>query len=118
MEQMLLLKLLNKEDSLDTIQNYIHQVIQMRGFSEQPVEKELLLLTEEVGELAKSIRKENAHMGIDLHKIQNYDSIESEVADVFIVLMSICNTLEINLFGALVAKEMINVNRSWIPIKK
>ena len=55
----------------------------------------MLLLTEEIGELAKAIRKDKTSMSIDKSKINNYDTIESEVADVFIVLCSICNKLNI-----------------------
>ena len=61
----------------------------------------MLLLTEEIGELAKAIRKEKTTMSIDNNKIRNYDTIESEVADVFIVLCTICNKLNINLFSSL-----------------
>lgn len=49
---------LNKNMELDKIQDYIKNVIDIRGFGNQPVEQEVLLLTEEVGELAKAIRKE------------------------------------------------------------
>ena len=52
-------------------------------------------------------------MSIDKSKINNYDSIENEVADVFIVLVTICNTLGINLYNSIVEKEKINVNRVW-----
>lgn len=61
------LKLLNKLDknaSLNEIQNYIKEVIKLRGFSEQDIEKTMLLLTEEVGELAKAIRKDKTDMSI------------------------------------------------------
>lgn len=94
MEQEKLLNQLNRENSVDDIQNYIKQVIHIRGFGQQPIEQKLLLLLEEVGELAKAVRKENTNMCIDKEKIQNYDTVESEVADVFIVLTSICNTLD------------------------
>ena len=45
--------------------------------------------------------------------MQNYDTIESEVADVFIVLTTVCNKLNINLFEALKEKELINCERTW-----
>ena len=70
-------------------------------------------LSEEVGELAKAIRKEKTNMCIDKSKIKNYDTVENEIADVFIVLSSICNTLNINLFNAFYEKEQINVERFW-----
>lgn len=65
----------------------------------------MLLLLEKVGELAKAIRKNATNMSIDNSKINHYDTIESEVADVFIVLGSICNKLNIDLYKALKDKE-------------
>ena len=65
----------------------------------------MLLLLENVGELAKAIRKNATNMSIDNSKINHYDTIESEVADVFIVLSSICNKLNIDLYKALKDKE-------------
>ena len=103
----------NEENSLIQVQEYIKKVIESRGFSEQNIEKTMLLLTEEVGELAKAIRKDETSMSIDRLKIKNYDTIESEVADVFIVLCSICNKLNINLFDAVYKKEAENVTRNW-----
>lgn len=104
---------LTKNIELDKIQNYIKNVIEIRGFGKQPVEQEILLLMEEVGELAKAIRKEKANMFIDKSKISNYDTVENEIADVFIVLNSICNTLNINLFQAFYEKEKKNIERTW-----
>lgn len=114
MNQKELLNNLKKDDNLDTIQNYIKQVIDIRGFGKQPVEQGLLLLLEEVGELAKAIRKDKTDMCIDKSKIKNYDTVESEIADVFIVLTTICNTLNINLYDAVIEKEKINVERTWV----
>lgn len=65
----------------------------------------MLLLLEKVGELAKTIRKNATNMSIDNSKINHYDTIESEVADVFIVLSSICNKLNIDLYKSLKDKE-------------
>lgn len=104
---------LQNDNSLIQIQDYIKNVISLRGFSNQNIEKTMLLLTEEVGELAKAIRKEKTSMSIDRSKIKNYDTVESEVADVFIVLCSICNKLDIDLFSALKDKEEENIKRKW-----
>ena len=73
----------------------------------------MLLLLEETGELAKAVRKTSTNMSVDVDKIQNYDTIESEVADVFIVLMAVCNKLGINLLSALREKEKKNCERNW-----
>ena len=56
---------LNEENTLQEVQQYIKDVIEIRGFSNQEIEKTMLLLLEEVGELAKAIRKNSTDMGID-----------------------------------------------------
>lgn len=104
---------LNENTSLTMIQDYIKNVIEIRGFGNQPVEQAMLLLVEEVGELAKAIRKEKTNMNIDKNKLNNYDTVEGEIADVFIVLNTICNLLNVNLFEALYEKEKINIERTW-----
>ncbi len=104
---------LNEKDTLQEVQQYIKNVIEIRGFSNQRIEKTMLLLLEEVGELAKSIRKSATDMGIDNNKVNHYDTVESEVADVFIVLCSVCNKLDIDLYKALKEKEQENIVRVW-----
>ena len=104
---------LNEGNTLQEVQQYIKDVIEIRGFSNQKIEKTMLLLLEEVGELAKSIRKNATDMGIDKNKANHYDTVESEVADVFIVLCSVCNKLDIDLYKALKDKEQENINRIW-----
>ena len=104
---------LNEKSTLQEVQKYIKSVIEMRGFANQEIEKTMLLLLEEVGELAKAIRKNATDMSIDNNKINNYDTIESEIADVFIVLNSVCNKLGIDLYNALKDKEEENIKRIW-----
>ena len=104
---------LNENKTLREVQEYIKKVIEIRGFNKQSPEQTMLLLTEEVGELAKAIRKDKTKMCIDNNKINNYDTIESEVADVFIVLSTICNELKIDLYSAIKNKEKENINRKW-----
>lgn len=104
---------LNEGNTLQEVQQYIKEVIEIRGFANQEIEKTMLLLLEEVGELAKSIRKNATNMSVDKNKINHYDTIESEVADVFIVLSSVCNKLDIDLYKALKDKEKENIKRIW-----
>ena len=106
----------NENNTLQEVQKYIKDVIEIRGFSNQEIEKTMLLLLEEVGELAKSIRKNATNMSIDKNKINHYDTIESEIADVFIVLSSICNKLNIDMYQAIKDKEKENINRNWTKI--
>ena len=72
---------LKKGTSLVELQNYINNVLEIRGFNNQSIELKLMLLMEEVGELAKSIRKDSTSLPIDRCKINNYSPIEEEIAD-------------------------------------
>lgn len=108
-----LLKNIDRTSNLDEIQEYIRSVISMRGFEKEEIEKKMLLLLEEAGELAKAIRKDYTDMAVDNTKLNHYSNIESEIADVFIVLTCICNKLNINLFDAIYNKEKENVKRNW-----
>ena len=108
-----LYELLNEKNTLNEIQNNIKEVIKIRGFSEQKVQDKMLLLLEETGELAKAIRKTIPEASVDYERIENYTDIEEEVADVFIVLVSICNRLNINLYDAIIKKEEKNIKRQW-----
>ena len=108
-----LLKKLSDESSINEIQSYIKEVMQIRGFNKEKSSDKILLLVEEVGELAKAIRKNENNLGIDKTKEYNYSSIESEIADVFIVLLSICDILNIDLFKVFLDKEEENIKRVW-----
>ncbi len=104
-----------KSSDLVDIQKYINDVLELRGFNSQSAQDKMLLLTEEIGELAKAVRKSATSMPIDYEKMQNYDTVESEVADVFIVLLSLCNVLKIDIYEAFIAKEKENTERAWNP---
>lgn len=104
---------LQETDSLREVQQYIKSVNTIRGFEEQPIEERMLLLTEEIGELAKSIRKNATNMSTDVNKQYSYDSIESEVSDCLYVLASVCNRLDIDMFTCLKEKEKENIHRVW-----
>ena len=108
-----LLKELSSKSSLNEIQSYIKSIMEIRGFNKEKSSDKILLLVEEVGELAKAIRKNERKLGIDKTKEYNYSSIESEIADVFIVLLSICDILNIDLFKAFLGKEEENIKRTW-----
>ena len=84
MDQKALLNDLDERSSLTQVQDYIRKVVEIRGFADQPVQETMLLLLEETGELAKAIRKVATKMSVDPDKMQNYDTVESEVADVFL----------------------------------
>ena len=49
---------LKNDNTLMQIQEYLERVIEIRGFSDESIEETMLILTEEVRDFAKAIRKE------------------------------------------------------------
>jgi len=111
--QLELLGTINRESSLTEVQEYVAKVLEARGFADEPITDSMLMFLEEAGELAKAVRKSATTMSVDVDRLENYDTVDSEVADVFIVLLAICNQFGINLFDALKAKETKNCGRNW-----
>jgi NTP pyrophosphatase (non-canonical NTP hydrolase) len=106
------LETINSRSSVDVLQRYIHDMVVRRGFDKETPRDVLLLMVEEVGELAKAIRK---YLGLksDEERKKRYPALEGELADVFIYLLDLANLLEISLFRALHEKEQENEKRSW-----
>jgi NTP pyrophosphatase (non-canonical NTP hydrolase) len=98
--------------TLEQIQSYMLLMAEKRGFTQDPAIVSMLILTEEIGELAKALRK---HTGIkiDHKRLASYGNLSHEMADVFICLVMLANKCNINLFDALKAKEEINNTRMW-----
>lgn len=102
---------LSKESSVEDLQKYIKDMIEVRGFKNTLLER-MCLLTEEIGELAKEVRKASKGMSIDTNKIYN-SSLENEITDVFICLMGMCEYLDMDIVQGLKNKEEINFKREW-----
>ena len=103
---------INHRSSVAVLQHYIHDMVVRRGFDKETPRDVLLLMVEEVGELAKAVRK---YLGLksDEERKERYPKLEGELADVFIYLLDLANLLEISLFQALHEKEQENEKRSW-----
>ena len=102
---------LNSKSSLNDVQEYINKMLKERGFEGQSRKDIMLLLTEEVGELAKEVRK-STNMKIDQKEVRK-DELSDEIADVFIYILSTCSEANINLLDALKNKELKNMKRVW-----
>ena len=102
----ILLTQLKRSDSLDLIQKYVEE--KMNILDKKEVSNEMFHLFFLVIELGKEIR-------ISL-KNETYENSENKLADIFLVLISICNRLQINLFDAITNKELVlNESHSkWI----
>src|SRR6185437_3106172 len=97
---------LQSEPTLPDIQTYIKDMIHHRGFDGESLQDVFIMLTEEVGELAKSLRK--FHGTTRIATDSTVSSVEHEAADVLWMLICVCNKLDINLEDALRSKEEIN----------
>ncbi|MBI1984526.1 MAG: hypothetical protein HYS60_00230 [Candidatus Wildermuthbacteria bacterium] len=106
------LETINERSSVAVLQHYIHEMVVRRGFDKESPRDVLLLMVEEVGELAKAVRK---HLGLksDVERKERYPVLEGELADVFIYLLDLANLLNVSLFHALHEKEQENEKRSW-----
>lgn len=102
---------LSKESSVEDLQKYIKDMIQVRGFKTTLLER-MCLLTEEIGELAKEVRKTDDNLLLDVDKNYN-SSLENEITDVFICLMGMCELLDMDIVQGLKNKEEINFKREW-----
>ena len=102
---------LTKESSVEDLQKYIKDMIEVRNFRTSLMER-MCLLTEELGELAKEVRKTDNNLLVDVNK--NYSSnLENEITDVFICLMGMCEMIDMDIVQGLKNKEAINFNREW-----
>ena len=105
------LNALSKKSSVADLQKYIKDMIETRGFKNSLLER-MVLLTEEIGELAKEVRKTDNNLYIDINKEYN-SSLENEITDVFICLMGMCELIDMDIVEGLKNKEKINFERVW-----
>lgn len=95
---------------LSELQKYIREIETHRGFEKQGLVEKCLHLGEEVGELFKAVRKLEG-LAIDLES--ETGTIEEELADVLFFLCAIANRCNVDLGQAVVAKERLNMKRTW-----
>lgn len=105
------LQKMDNKTSLEDLQKYINEMIEIRGFTNETPQDVMLLLTEEIGELAKEVRK-TTHIKMDVAKSKVLD-LEGEIADVFMYLLSMCRVMNIDLLEAFKKKEEKNCKRVW-----
>jgi NTP pyrophosphatase (non-canonical NTP hydrolase) len=101
---------LKKNPTISDFQKYSEDMVKERGFDKETTTEVFMLLTEELGELAKAIRK---NQGIHTDKKSKEHSIDHEMADVFVYMLDLCNHLNIDLEKAFRDKEEINKKRVW-----
>lgn len=102
---------LTRNPTLHDLQDYVAQVCQERGWTKDSPSEKFLLFVEEVGELAKAIRK-RAGLYEEAAK-QNEVALEEELADVLSYLLDLANCFQVDLEEAFRAKEQRNESRIW-----
>src|SRR5713226_3013931 len=102
---------LPENPTLKELQHYVAEVCQERGWTKDSPAEKFVLFIEEVGELAKAIRKA---AGLYEEQAKQRDmSLEEEFADVLSYLLDLANCFQVDLEQAFRAKEQINQSRTW-----
>jgi NTP pyrophosphatase (non-canonical NTP hydrolase) len=101
---------LGPDPTLHDLQQYVEKMVRERGFTSDDIPKKFMMLFEEVGEFAKAARKS---AGLKLAKDSSVQDLEGEAADILIVLLGLCNMLDIDLEQAFRNKEEKNKQREW-----
>jgi NTP pyrophosphatase (non-canonical NTP hydrolase) len=96
--------------SLAAYQRYVRQVIQERGFDDETVSQKFMLLLEEAGGFARAARK-SASLAEATDATP--ERLDDSAADVFAVLLDICNQLGLDLETAFINREHKNQLRTW-----
>jgi NTP pyrophosphatase (non-canonical NTP hydrolase) len=98
--------------TLPQLQQYLDALCRARGWDQASPLEIWLLLTEEMGELAKAIRNRQALYQEGTTPAQPQEAAE-EMADVLSYLLQLANQLDIDLEAAFRAKEARNAKRQW-----
>jgi NTP pyrophosphatase (non-canonical NTP hydrolase) len=102
--------MLSTHPSLGEYQKQIKQLVVERGFDQETVAEVFMLFLEESGEFAKAARKVT---GVKVDAKSKVHDLEEEAADVFWLLIDLCNRLDIDLEKAFRDKEAKNSQRTW-----
>lgn len=98
--------------ALSRLQRHFRTLAERRGFADESPRDLVLLLVEEVGELASAVRRQK---GLSCHETEAPDeSVEFELADCFIYILSLANSLDIDIEQAVRRKETLNSRRTWV----
>jgi NTP pyrophosphatase (non-canonical NTP hydrolase) len=97
--------------TLPQLQQYMDAICQERGWTKDTYAEKFLLFTEEVGELAKAIRKNQGLYQEEAR--QKRFELEEEFADVLSYLLDLANSFHVDLETAFREKEQLNSTRTW-----
>jgi NTP pyrophosphatase (non-canonical NTP hydrolase) len=102
---------LPENPTLKDLQHYLAEVCQERGWTKDSPSEKFVLFIEEVGELAKAMRKA---VGLYEERAKQREMpLEEEFADVLSYLLDLANCFQVDLEKAFRTKEQINQSRTW-----
>ena len=102
---------LPEHPTLPALQRYMDETCKERGWTKDSYAEKFLLFTEEVGELAKAIRKTQGLYQEQAR--QKRFELEEEFADVLSYLLDLANYFQVDLEQAFREKERLNATRTW-----
>ena len=97
---------LPQQPTLPQLQQFIAELCRQKGWDKNNHLEIMLLLIEEVGELAKEIRKTTKLWASNETPPANKTALENDLLD-------LTNYFEIDLEKAFIAKNTENLNRTW-----
>ena len=103
---------LKQPPTLREIQSYVRDMCQERGWDKDSYLVKMLLLTEELGELAKAMRHQ-AKIYPEPAKRKTPRILADEFADVLSYVCDLANYFDVDLEQAFRAKESRNRKRTW-----
>ena len=110
--------------TLKDLQNHIKKIGEERDWDKNNYLEIFLLLSEEIGELAKAVRNytglyaEKNNTSLTTRQGKNKFEIEEEFADVLNYLFDLANCFDIDLEEAFRKKDKINAERTWTSKNK
>lgn len=90
------------------MQVYYSEAAARRGYDRESLTDTLVLMTEELGELAHAVRK---LVRLPRHGAPISKSVSDELADLFLYMLHFANVANIDLADAVALKEAINEQR-------
>jgi NTP pyrophosphatase (non-canonical NTP hydrolase) len=90
------------------LQVYYGRMANARGWSHETAIESIVLLTEEIGELARAVRE---HVGLARHRETKRTDASEELADVQLYVVHLANILGVDLALAVTRKEDENARR-------
>ena len=93
---------------ISAFQSYYRRAALMRGYSKEDAKDTLVLMLEEMGELARAIRKRT---GLIRHASYLDTDEGLELADVFLYVIHLANVLKIDLGAVVQQKELHNLRK-------